>query len=134
MVKGWTIIYQLECIELAKPGREHVTTIDGEIQTWLPDANFSNNQIWICRGKRRICRLSTEGTSSRNIWQARAHSMREDTIGDACIFTAVVSSRQQRTSHPLVHLLEFAVKSAWTHSMENRSTCTSPLQWSSNLS
>jgi len=25
---------------------EHVTTIDGEIQTWLPDTNFSNIQIW----------------------------------------------------------------------------------------
>jgi len=26
-----------EHIEPAKPGREHVTTIDSEIQTWLPD-------------------------------------------------------------------------------------------------
>jgi len=27
--------------------REHVTTIEGEIQTtWLPDTNFSNIQIW----------------------------------------------------------------------------------------
>ena len=29
-----------------KPVREHVTTIDGEIQTWLPDTNFNNIQIW----------------------------------------------------------------------------------------
>ena len=35
-----------EHIEPAKPAREHVTTIDGEIQTWLPDTNFSNIQIW----------------------------------------------------------------------------------------
>ena len=35
-----------EHIEPAKPAREHVTTIDGEIQTWLPDTNFSNMQIW----------------------------------------------------------------------------------------
>ena len=32
--------------EGAKLAREHVTTIDGEIQTWLPDTNFSNIQIW----------------------------------------------------------------------------------------
>jgi len=41
---GW-YIYQ-EHIEPAKPAREHVTTIDGEIQTWLPDTNFSSIQIW----------------------------------------------------------------------------------------
>jgi len=35
-----------EHIEPAKPAREHMTTIDGEIQTWLPDTNFSNIQIW----------------------------------------------------------------------------------------
>jgi len=35
-----------EHIEPAKPAREHVTTIDGEIQTWLLDTNFSNIQIW----------------------------------------------------------------------------------------
>ena len=29
-----------------KLAREHVTTIDGEIQTWLPDTNISNIQIW----------------------------------------------------------------------------------------
>jgi len=27
-------------------GGEHVTTIDGKIQTWLPDTNFSNIQMW----------------------------------------------------------------------------------------
>ena len=39
---------QQEHIEPAKPARkrEHVTHIDSEIQTWLPDANFSNIQIW----------------------------------------------------------------------------------------
>ena len=34
-----TQFYQ-EHIEPAKPAREHVTTIDGEIQTWLPGTNF----------------------------------------------------------------------------------------------
>ena len=29
-----------ELIEPAKPAREHVTTIDSEIQTWRSDANF----------------------------------------------------------------------------------------------
>ena len=32
-----------ECI---KPAREHASSIDGEIQTRQPDANFSNHQIW----------------------------------------------------------------------------------------
>ena len=36
-----------ELIEPAKPAREHVTTIDSEIQTWRSDANFSNYQIWL---------------------------------------------------------------------------------------
>jgi len=35
-----------EHIELAKLAREHVTTIGGEIQTWLLDTNFSDIQIW----------------------------------------------------------------------------------------
>ena len=35
-----------EHIEPALPTREHVTIIDGKIQAWLPDANFSNIQIW----------------------------------------------------------------------------------------
>ena len=36
-----------ELIEPAKPVREHVTTIDSEIQTWRSDANFRNYQIWL---------------------------------------------------------------------------------------
>ena len=32
--------------ERIEPAREHATTIDGEIQIWRPDANFSNHQIW----------------------------------------------------------------------------------------
>ena len=40
-----THIHQ-EHIESVKPAREHVTTINGKIQTWLPDNNFSNIQIW----------------------------------------------------------------------------------------
>ena len=39
------MFYQ-EHIEPAKLAREHVTTIDGEIQTWLPDTNISNIQTW----------------------------------------------------------------------------------------
>ena len=31
----------------------HVTTIDGEIQTWLPDTNFSNIQKW--KGSNGAC-------------------------------------------------------------------------------
>ena len=42
-----------ERIEPANSAREHVTTIDGEIQTRLPDAKFSNNQIW-ARGTMRM--------------------------------------------------------------------------------
>jgi len=42
-----------EHIEPAKPAREHVTTIDSEIQTWLPDTNFSNIQIW--KGSNGAC-------------------------------------------------------------------------------
>ena len=38
--------FHQEHIEPAKPTREHVTTINGEIQTRLPDTNFSNIQIW----------------------------------------------------------------------------------------
>ena len=33
--------------ELIEPAREHVTTIDSEIQTWRSDHNFSNYQIWL---------------------------------------------------------------------------------------
>ena len=33
--------------ELIEPAREHVTTMDSEIQTWRSDANFSNYQIWL---------------------------------------------------------------------------------------
>ena len=40
------IYYHQEHIEPVKPAREHVTTVDSEIQTWLPDTNFSNIQIW----------------------------------------------------------------------------------------
>jgi len=47
-----THIHQ-EHIEPAKPAREHVTTIDGKIQTWLPDTNFSNIQIW--KGSKLMC-------------------------------------------------------------------------------
>ena len=43
---GAPFCFHQEHIEPAKPAREHVTTIDGEIQTWLPDTNFSNIQIW----------------------------------------------------------------------------------------
>ena len=39
-------VWNQEQIEPAKPAREHVTTIDSEIQTWQPDTNFSNIQIW----------------------------------------------------------------------------------------
>ena len=35
-----------ERIEPVKPAREHASSIDGEIQTRRPDANFSNHQIW----------------------------------------------------------------------------------------
>ena len=38
--------FHQERIEPAKPARQHATTIDGEIQIWRPDANFSNHQIW----------------------------------------------------------------------------------------
>ena len=44
--RGVYVVCMQEHIEPAKPAREHVTTIDGEIQTWLPDTNFSNIQIW----------------------------------------------------------------------------------------
>ena len=40
------IYYHQEHIEPVKPAREHVTTVDSEIQTWLPETNFSNIQIW----------------------------------------------------------------------------------------
>jgi len=39
------LILNQEHIEPAKPAREQVTTIDGEIQTWLLDTNFSNIHI-----------------------------------------------------------------------------------------
>ena len=35
-----------ECIEPVKPMREHATSIDGEIQTRHPEANFRNHPIW----------------------------------------------------------------------------------------
>jgi len=38
--------FKQEHIEPAKPAREHVTTVDSEIQTRLPDTTFSNIQIW----------------------------------------------------------------------------------------
>ena len=40
------LVYEQERIEPAKPAREHASSIDGEIQTRYPDANFSNHQIW----------------------------------------------------------------------------------------
>ena len=46
MLRNDAVRLAQEHIEPAKPAREHVTTIDGEIQTWLPDTNFSNIQIW----------------------------------------------------------------------------------------
>ena len=43
-----------EYIELAKPAREHVTSIAGEIQTWWLSANFSNRQISTSSGKNTL--------------------------------------------------------------------------------
>ena len=44
---GKCVCPRQELIEPAKPAREHVTTIDSEIQTWRSNANFSNYQIWL---------------------------------------------------------------------------------------
>ena len=43
--------YYQELIEPVELAREHVTAIDGEIQTRRLDVVFSNYQIWHCVGK-----------------------------------------------------------------------------------
>ena len=43
--------YRQEHIKLVKQAREHVTTIDGEIQAWLPDNNFVTSKY----GKEATC-------------------------------------------------------------------------------
>jgi len=41
-----TYVCTYTCQEHIEPAREHVTTVDSEILTWLPDTNFSILQIW----------------------------------------------------------------------------------------
>ena len=55
--------YKQKHIELA---REHVTTTDGEIQTWLPDTNFSNIQIWKRQQRAHAYRAFLESILSSN--------------------------------------------------------------------
>ena len=45
-IKYYFHVCDQEHIEPAKPTREHVTAIDGTIQTWLPYTDFSNIQVW----------------------------------------------------------------------------------------
>ena len=73
-----------EPIEQAKPAREHVTTIDSKIQTWRPDANFRNNQIWkgsstsMQTGICRVLRCSqTASRSFNSILQQPMHRRRQ---------------------------------------------------------
>lgn len=51
----WLYVVQ-ERIELPEAAREHVTTMDSKVQTWRPDATFSNNQndmdvLWYAHAK-----------------------------------------------------------------------------------
>ena len=78
--------------EHIEPAREHVTTIDSEIQTWLPDTNFSNIQIWKGSNVRMhscVLRVPLHGPRVNHgfnpIQQQPSHR-----------------SRQQRATHPCV--------------------------------
>ena len=81
-----------EHIEPAKPAREHVTTIDGEIQTWLPDTNFSNIQIW-------------KGSNVRMhsyVFRVPCHGPRVNRGFNPIQQQPSHRSRQQRATHPRV--------------------------------
>jgi len=77
---------------MAKPVREHVTTIDSEIQTWLPDTNFSNIQIW----KGSIMRMHT------CVRRVPRHSLRVNRGFNPTQQQPLHRSRQQRATHPHV--------------------------------
>ena len=76
--------------EHIEPAREHVTTIDSEIQTWLLDTKFSNIQIWKGSNMHTCIRMVPRHSPRVNhgfnpIQQQLSHH-----------------SRQQRATHPCV--------------------------------
>ena len=86
------IVSWQEHIEPAKPAREHVTSIDSDIQTWLPDTNFNNIQIW------KGSNVRMHSCVLRVPW----HGLRVNRGFNPIQQQPSHSSRQQRTTHPRV--------------------------------
>ena len=79
-----------------RTGREHVTlhvhSIDGKIQTWLPDTNFSNFQIWKCSNVRMhtcVRRVPRHGPRVNHgfnpIQQQPSHRIRQQQATHPCV-------------------------------------------------